>query len=180
MSGFEFLVVLLSIVFGLALTQILSGAMRLLNEAAIDEVRLVWAGTLVVMIIVNWWGFIGWGDTEVWRFGQYAFLMLWASAHYAMAATLFPDRAPGAQRTQRQKRTFLVTLFVTLLIDVGEAALRGAVWEDVPYLVSMIVWGSIVLVALVYAERWIERLAAWFFLLSVTAFALAERSTFGA
>jgi len=178
MSGFEFLVVLLSIVFGLALTQLLSGAMRLLNEQAIDEVRLVWAVTLVMMIIVNWWGFIGWGDFAEWRFEQYAFLMIWASAHYAMAATLFPDRTPGEQRTERQKRTFLITLLVTLVIDVGEAALRAPVWSDMPYLVSMIVWGSMVVIALFIRERWVERLAAWFFLVSVLTFAVAERGTF--
>jgi hypothetical protein len=178
MSGFEFLVVLLSIVFGLALTQVLSGAMRLLNEESIDGVRLVWAGALALMLIINWWGFIDWGDLRDWRFGQYVFLMIWASAHYAMAATLFPDQAVGKPRTERQRRVFLLALLFTLAVDVGEAALRGPVWSDTTYSISMIVWCSTVIAATISRERWVERAAAWFFLISGLAFALAERGTF--
>ena len=178
MSGFEFLVVLLSIVFGLALTQLLSGAMRLLNEQMIDEVRVVWAGALTLMIIINWWGFIGWSDLEDWRFGQYAFLMLWASAHYAIAAALFPDRELGEARTERQRRIFLLTLLSTSILDLGEAAFRAPVWSDMPYLIGVIAWCSAVVAALIFRERWVERFAAWFWLISILAFALAERDTF--
>jgi predicted nucleic acid-binding Zn ribbon protein len=178
MSGFEFLVVLLSIVFGLALTQLLSGAVRVLNEERVDALRLIWAGVLILMVIINWWGFIGWGDLEEWHFGQYAFLMIWASAHYAMAATLFPDREIAPERTERQRRTFLVTLLVTCFIDVGEAALRGPLSSDMPYLVSMIVWCLGVIAALIFSKPWVERVVAGYFLVSVIAFALAERSTF--
>ena len=178
MSGFEFLVVLLSIVFGLALTQVLSGAMRLLNEEVIDAVRLVWASTLTVMIIINWWGFIGWGDLEEWKFGQYAFLMLWASAHYAMAATLFPDRDPGRAMTERQRRVFLLVAISLLVLDVGEAALRGPLWSDPPYVIAMMIWVSALVVALAAGRRSVDRLVAWYFLVSALAFALLERGTF--
>ena len=143
MSGFEFLVVLLSIVFGLAGTQLLSGAMRLLNEQVIDEFRLVWAAVILLMIVINWWGFIGWGDLEVWTFGQYAFLMLWGSAHYVMAATLLPDRAGGtAPDADRARRVFLLAVLFALLLDLGEARLRGPLSSDLPYLLSMIGWCS--------------------------------------
>jgi hypothetical protein len=75
-------------------------------------------------------------------------------------------------------RTFLFTLLFTLVIDVGEAALRGPVWSDMSYVSSRIVWSSVAIAALISPKRWDERLAAWFFLVSALAFALAERGTF--
>ena len=178
MSGFEFLVVLLSIVFGLALTQFLSGAMRLLNEESIDDVRLVWASTMTLMVVINWWGFIGWGDFEGWRFEQYTFLLLWASAHYAVAASLFPDRDAVRSLTGRQRRVFYSVVLVTLAMDVGEAALREALANDPAYAISMLGWGGLVLVTLVVDRRSVDRLAGWLFLVSGVAFALLERGTF--
>ena len=73
---------------------------------------------------------------------------------------------------------FLLVFLFTMLFDVGEAALRGSVWSDLPYLISMGVWAAAVIAALVSRERRVERLVAWFFLITVLAFALSERSTF--
>lgn len=42
MNEFEFLAVLLSIVIGLAMTQILSGTMRLFYADSFDDVRLLY------------------------------------------------------------------------------------------------------------------------------------------
>ena len=151
--------------------------MRLLNDESIDELRLVWAGIVMIMIVINWWGFIGWGDLERWQFGQYVFLIVWASAHYAAAATLFPDRA-REERPERQRRVFLFALLFALLTDVGEAALRGPVTSDMPYLNSMCVWMAGVVVVLVAQKRSVERIFAWAFLLTGFAFAFAERGTF--
>jgi membrane protease YdiL (CAAX protease family) len=53
MSEFEFLAVLLSIVFGLALTQALSGAIRLLYDDPIDDEQLAWALCIVAALMVK-------------------------------------------------------------------------------------------------------------------------------
>lgn len=52
MSEFEFLAVLVSIVFGLALTQLLSGAVRLFYEDRIDDVHLGWALVVAITLII--------------------------------------------------------------------------------------------------------------------------------
>ena len=36
----------------------------------------------------------------------------------------------------------------------------------------------LLIAALIFRERWVERFAAWFWLISILAFALAERDTF--
>ena len=66
MSEFEYVAVLLSIVFGLAITQLLSGTVRLFFEDRVDDVRLGWALAVTLALIINWWSFFQWRDAEQW------------------------------------------------------------------------------------------------------------------
>ena len=61
MSEFEFVAVLLSIIFGLAITQVLAGTVRLLYGDHIDDVHLAWA----LMIIVGPWAGRNAGSRDV-------------------------------------------------------------------------------------------------------------------
>ncbi len=104
MSEFEFLAVLLSIVFGLAMTQLLSGTVRLFYEDRIDDVRLAWALAVALVLIIDWWGFFQWRQVEQWRFELYAFLMVWATFHYVLAAALFPKDLAGRIEPGRERK----------------------------------------------------------------------------
>jgi hypothetical protein len=53
MSEFEYVAVLLSIVFGLAITQLLSGTVCLFYEDRIEDVRLGWALAVTLALIIN-------------------------------------------------------------------------------------------------------------------------------
>lgn len=55
---------------------------------------------------------------------------------------------------------------------------QHSLWSDLPYLISMIVWCSAVVAALVLGEGWVDGLLTWFLLVSVSAFALLERGAF--
>ena len=175
MSEFEYLAVLLSIVFGLAITQLLSGTVRLFYEDRIDDVRLAWALAIAIALIINWWGFFQWRGAEEWRFELYAFLMAWATFHYALAATLFPRDLAGRIEPERERRVFLVVLLVFIGIDIIEAGLREALFSPWYFLPSMASWALAVSVALVVRREWVERLAAWYMFLSFLFFALAAR-----
>lgn len=175
MSEFEFLAVLLSIVFGLALTQLLSGAVRLFYEDRIDDVHLAWALLVALALIINWWGFFQWSGVEQWRFELYAFLMAWATSHYALAASLFPRDLTGLVDPERERKVFLAVLLVVFAIDAIEAALRDGLFSPWYYLPGMASWAGAVLVALIVRKRRIERLAAWYTFISVLFFALAAR-----
>jgi hypothetical protein len=175
MSEFEFLAVLLSIVFGLALTQILSGAIRLFYEQRVDDVHLAWALVVALALIINWWGFFQWSGVEQWRFELYAFLMVWATTHYALAATLFPIDSAGRFDPERQRRVFLVTFLAVLGIDVIEAGLRDGLLTPWYYLPGVASWALAATVALAVRQRRIERYAAWYTFLSILFFALVAR-----
>jgi hypothetical protein len=175
MSEFEFLAVLLSIVFGLALTQLLSGAVRLFYEDRIDDVHLAWALVVGLALIINWWGFFQWSDVGQWRFELYAFLMVWATTHYALAASLFPIASAGRVEPERERKVFLVAFLAVLGIDVIEAGLRDGLFSPWYYLPGVATWAFAAAVALIVRQRRIERLAAWFTFLSILFFALVAR-----
>lgn len=175
MSEFEFLAVLLSIVFGLAMTQLLSGTVRLFYEDQIDDVRLAWALSIALILIIDWWGFFQWRDVGQWRFELYAFLMVWATLHYALAATLFPRDLAGRIEPERERRVFLVVLLVFMGIDIVEAGLRDDLFSPWYFLPSMASWGVAVSIALVVRRRRVERFAAWYMVLSFLFFALVAR-----
>jgi len=176
MSEFEYVAVLLSIVFGLAITQLLSGAVRLFYEDRIDDVRLVWALVVALALITNWWSFFQWRDVEPWRFELYAFLMVWATSHYALAASLFPRDLAGRVEPEREGKVFLVVFLVLFGVDIFEASLRNALMSPWYFLPCMTSWALAVLAALVVRRRWVERLAAWFMLLSILFFNWIARS----
>jgi hypothetical protein len=176
MSEFEYIAVLLSIVFGLAITQLLSGTVRLFYEDRIDDVRLGWALAVTLALIINWWSFFQWRDAELWRFEQYAFLMVWATFHYAVAASLFPKDRAGRVGPERERRVFLVVFVVFIGIDIIEAHLREALFSPWYFLPSMASWALAALAALVVRRRWVERLVAWYMFASFLFFALIARS----
>jgi hypothetical protein len=175
MSEFEYVAVLLSIVFGLAITQLLSGTVRLFYEDRIDDVRLGWALAVTLALIINWWIFFQWRNAEQWRFELYAFLMVWATFHYALAASLFPRDLAGRVEPERERKVFLVVLIAFIGIDTIEASLREDLFSTWYYLPSMASWALAALAALVVRRRWVERLAAWYMFLSILFFALIAR-----
>jgi hypothetical protein len=176
MSEFEYIAVLLSIVFGLAITQLLSGTVRLFFEDRVDDVRLGWALALTIALIINWWSFFQWRDADQWRFELYLFLMSWAASHYVLAATLFPRDLAGRVEPERQRKVFLVLFLVFIGVDIIEADLREALFSPWYFLPSMASWAVAALAALVVRRRWVERLAAWYLFLSFLIFALLART----
>ncbi|NIP81022.1 MAG: hypothetical protein GWM90_18120, partial [Gemmatimonadetes bacterium] len=99
MELFEFLMILVSIIIGLGVTEVLSGAARLLR--ARDGVRPYWIHVLLqvgvfLALIQNWW--------ESWdlrllpelSYVQACVLLLGPIILFLMAHLLYPDPVPGA------------------------------------------------------------------------------------
>ena len=176
MSEFEYIAVLISIVFGLAITQLLSGIVRLFYDDHIDDVSLGWALAVTLALLINWWSFFQWHDTEQWRFELYAFLVFWSASHYALSAALFPRGLVGRDEPERERKVFLVLLLVFMGVDVIEANLRDALFSPWYFLPSMASWALATMAVLVVRRRWVERLVAWYMFVSFIFFALIARS----
>jgi len=176
MSEFEFLAVLLSIVFGLALTQTLAGGVRLLFDDEIDYERMGWTLCLVTTFVVNWWGFFGWSDRDAWTFATYTFLMLWAIGHYVLAVSLFPQTLGKAIDPEMGERIFLIVFLLLMPLDVIEGLVRGNLFDVPLYLPAMAHWTLLLLYRLLSRPRQIvARAIAWYMFVSILVWALFAR-----
>jgi hypothetical protein len=113
MDAFSYLSVLLSIVLGLAVTQLLSGFAALVH--ARKRIAMYWpvavqmASVLLISVQV-WWSMFGMRSVQHWTFADFLIVLAQSIAVYLMAAFITPELA-GDDR-----------------IDLREAYFREARW----------------------------------------------------
>jgi len=94
MDEFNYLSVLLSVILGLAVTQILKGFRGLLLSRA--RIRgywpvIGWAVLLLLVCFQNWWSMFGMRNRHDWTFEQFAIVLLQTILIYMVAGLVFPD-----------------------------------------------------------------------------------------
>jgi hypothetical protein len=94
MAAFDYLAVLVSIILGLAITQVLQGYRGL--SLARERVRLfwptpVWSVVVLLIAVQSWWAMFGLRAVQVWTFGAFAVVLLQAVVLYMLAALVLPD-----------------------------------------------------------------------------------------
>lgn len=128
MSAFEYLSVLLSIILGLAITQVLQGYRSLLLSRR--DVRrywptLIWSGLVLLFAIQAWWASFGLEDQRDWRFGTFLVILVQMALIYMLAAVVLPDVADGTeidlrQHYEAQQRPFFACLFAIVLVSLAK------------------------------------------------------------
>jgi len=181
-TAFEFLAVLLSMVFGLALTELLSGIAKAVHRRrleAIDEVHLVWSCTVLLVLVLNWWVFFSWESHPTWSFETYLLLVLWTIAQYLLVVTLYTpdsDQNDGRNRMWEDNRIwFLATFIATLVLDIVQTALRGALFSPIWYLPYVLQYVVFSFVGIWSAKRTVQRALAWYVLVSLVAWSFLFR-----
>ena len=94
MDEFSYLSVLLSIIIGLAITQILKGYRGIvLSRARIVPYWpvLLWSVSLLVMNIQSWWASFGLREVQVWTFAKFGIVLVQTILQYLLAAIVLPD-----------------------------------------------------------------------------------------
>jgi len=93
MSEFEYISVLLSIIIGLAVTQLLSGIARLVRDGR-SLAPAWWIIALVATLLLGslqvWWTSFQWRRFEGWTFFSYAAFMLLPSMLYLLCYLVLP------------------------------------------------------------------------------------------
>jgi len=94
MDQFSYLTVLLSIILGLAITQVLKGFRGLLLTRA--RVRfywptVLWCFTLLLIFVQSWWAMFGLRKVVVWTFPAFSLPLAQTILEYMLAATVLPD-----------------------------------------------------------------------------------------
>ena len=128
MDAFSYLSVLLSIILGLAITQVLQGYRGLLLSRA--RVRryaptLIWSVLMLVFATQAWWASFGLADHKGWTFASFSVLLLQMVLIYMMAGLVLPDMPAGEPidlraHYYRERRPFFSLALVMLCVSVGK------------------------------------------------------------
>jgi hypothetical protein len=132
MSISEYILALMSIVVGLAMTQLLSGAAEIAQHA--KPVRTYWIHTawmvnLFVTLIHFWWWEFGLMQIEDWTFLPYAFVICYAVLLYFLVALLVPqhlsEQADLKEYFYSHRGWFFGTMALVQVVDFGDTFVKG-------------------------------------------------------
>lgn len=139
MDAFGYLSVLLSIVLGLGLAHLLSGAARLLRDHAhvrLHGPTLAWMAVLFLLHVQIWWTTFGLRDVAEWTFVTFLLVLLIPVLVYFLTFLLVPD-VGGAQGVDLRadyyagRRAFFGVLALVPVVSlVMDFTLSGRVYAD--------------------------------------------------
>ena len=90
---FDYFGVLISVIFGLALTHLLRGLGRLIqmrHESRAYWVHIVWTINVVMFVLAVWWGMYWWKGLQDWTFGWFLFVSGYAISVFMWSYALYP------------------------------------------------------------------------------------------
>ena len=132
MGVFEYLGVLISVIMGLGITHLATGASKLVQNR--ETVRFyiphaLWTLNVLVYILLVGWGMFWWSNHSDWYTYQYLFITAYAIVLFLLAALLYPWdlRREFDVRSYffANRRWFFGTLLMAWLIDVPETVSKS-------------------------------------------------------
>jgi hypothetical protein len=170
MDEFGYLSVFLSIIIGLAVTEILQGLRRrMISEA---EVKMywptkLWIGTLLLVCTQTWWAMFGLRERHDWEFGQFMVLLGQAILLYLLCGIVLPEisgTAPVDVRAHyfRQRTRFFTLLIAATVVSICRDVVLNHVLPDQRNLVFHIIFIGIGIAGLVIASEWFHKVIAAF------------------
>ncbi|MDH3401815.1 MAG: hypothetical protein OEM03_12730 [Chromatiales bacterium] len=132
METFEYVAVLTSIIIGLGMAQLLMGVTRLIQhpeQAKPNWIHLCWVFYMFLFSIFWWWWEFRLGTIEVWTFGIYLFVILYAFLVFLLCALLFPRDFSGYDGFKDYfyaKRAWFFSVFIlSQLADIADSMIKG-------------------------------------------------------
>ena len=126
MDEFSYLSVLLSVILGLAVTQILKGFRGLLLSRARIQIYgpvIGWAIFVLLLCFQNWWSMFAMRYHHDWNFEQFTIVLLRTILIYMIAGLVFPDLFGDASIDLREsfyshRRWFFFLGFAVVVVSV--------------------------------------------------------------
>jgi hypothetical protein len=138
MDAFNYLSVLLSIILGLAITQVLKGFRGLMQ--ARSRLRTYWpavAWSILVLVIAvqSWWAMFGLRHHEDWTFFAFSVVLAQTIVVYLLAALVLPDFFGDGAVDLREhyyghQRWFFSLLVLLIAISLGKDLVLGGHMTD--------------------------------------------------
>jgi len=176
MTKFEFIAVLLSIIFGLGLTNLLSGLLQTFFRRELTDTRLAWSILVAIVLLVDWWLLFRWSDHLVWKFHEFLYLVIYATAHYLMAVCLYPYENLSEYAEDLQRKYLLWSFLAVIALDVGENYVRGSLFDPWYYLLMILYMVILTILPLVNSRPSVMRACGWILAVSVLAWSVVVRS----
>ena len=98
MGEFDFISVLISLIIGLGITNLLSGAGRAFyrrQKSPIDEVHMVLTAATLLILVLNWWVIFSWRTETNWTFEKFLVLIVWMVSLFMLTIFLYPPDLVG-------------------------------------------------------------------------------------
>lgn len=125
--------IVMGMVIGLGVTRLLSGLARIVQhpkQYPLYPVHLLWAASVLLMLVHFWWWQFGLFGIVHWTFGSYLFVLIYSVTLFMLCAFLFPESMAGYEGYEdffyRRRGWFFGLLAATYLIDVVDTLLKGA------------------------------------------------------
>lgn len=170
MDAFSYLSVLLSIVLGLAVTQLLSSFAALVR--ARRRIAMYWpvpvqmAATLLITVQV-WWALFGMRDLRHWTFASFLIILMQVIAVYLMAAFITPDlsREGSVDLREgyfREKRWYFGSILLALVVSITKNILVTGGWQNPIDLGGHAAFATLAIIGFVSSSDLVQKLAALF------------------
>jgi hypothetical protein len=159
MDPFEYLVVLTSIVLGLAITRVIGGIGNIIQTRRRKQtywVHIVWMVNLFLTITIVWWVAYRWRTQQHWTFFLFLWLLLTPTLLYLISALIFPDSDEAQMVTDWRRyyyenhRDIFVLYSLVFPIDLTDTLLKGShhfLAQGPLYLSTMVMWFILLMVA---------------------------------
>jgi len=165
MEAFGHLSVLISIILGLAITQLLQGLRGIVLERA--RIRLywlpiAWAAIVLLICVQSWWAIYGLRLVREWTFLSFAVVLLQVIAVYMQAAFVLPDFTGDDPvdlhaHYYDHVRWFFGALILTLLASLAKDLVLGGHLPAAANLTFHLVMIVVALIATLTRREWYHR-----------------------
>ena len=176
MDEFSYLSVLLSVILGLAVTQILTGFRALLWSRSRTQIYwpvIGWAVLVLLVCFQNWWSMFGMRNRHDWTFQQFAMVLAQTILIYMVAGLVFPDflgeTAVDLKETfYGHSRWFFSLAAISIVLSVCKDFVLDGRLPNATNLIFHAIFGSTLLVgALTRRESYHKTLVVFVFALFV-------------
>jgi len=139
-DAFEYVMVLISIIVGLAITHVLNALAAAVHRLRghgdplrLEAVYLLWIGFVTTWLVSFWWWEFKFQEVTVdWSFGLYLFLITYAVSLFLVAAVLVPHRMDRVSDSyayfMEGRKWFFGGLVCLVVLDTLDSFLKSAEW----------------------------------------------------
>lgn len=160
MSPFEFSSIFASIILGLGLTHLFTGAVKQIYRHQLSFMQAAYAVLALLLITLQWWSLLAWSGEPNWTLVQFLVLVLWSLSMLAFCVAIFPPDELGGEDFEVHLRVVGLTLFSMCMLDIVQTGLHGPLFTPIFYLPVILHYAALSLLAALTSNRRVRLLVA--------------------